>query len=80
MNSRYSIYEALRLFFKINFAILVLILFVIFCFVPITAIVASIVCTKVAWYVRVPVFWGGVLFSVGGKPLSRLFNVDLKVL
>lgn len=78
MNS--NIYKALRLFFKMNFAILAFVFFVIFCFVPITAIVASIVCTKVAWYVRVPVFWGGVLFSVGGKPLSRLFNVDLKVL
>lgn len=78
MNS--NIYKALRLFFKMNFAILAFVFFVIFCFVPITAIVASIVCTKVAWYVRVPVFLGGVLFSVGGKPLSRLFNVDLKVL
>ena len=63
-----------------NFAILAFVFFVIFCFVPITAIVASMVCTKVAWYVRVPVFLVGVLFSVGGKPLSRLFNVDLKVL
>lgn len=78
MNS--NIYKALRLFFKMNFAILAFVFFVIFCFVPITAIVASIVCTKVAWYVRVPVFFVGVLFSVGGKPLSRLFNVDLKVL
>lgn len=78
MNS--NIYKALRLFFKMNFAILAFVFFVIFCFVPITAIVASIVCTKVAWYVRVPVFLVGVLFSVGGKPLSRLFNVDLKVL
>lgn len=78
MNS--NIYKALRLFFKMNFAILAFVIFVIFCFVPITAIVASIVCTKVAWYVRVPVFLVGVLFSVGGKPLSRLFNVDLKVL
>lgn len=78
MNS--NIYKALRLFFKMNFAILAFVFFVIFCFVPITAIVASMVCTKVAWYVRVPVFLVGVLFSVGGKPLSRLFNVDLKVL
>lgn len=78
MNS--NIYKALRLFFKMNFAILAFVFFVIFCFVPITALVASIVCTKVAWYVRVPVFFVGVLFSVGGKPLSRLFNVDLKVL
>lgn len=78
MNS--NIYKALRLFFKMNFAILAFVFFVIFCFVPITAIVASIVCAKVAWYVRVPVFLVGVLFSVGGKPLSRLFNVDLKVL
>lgn len=78
MNS--NIYKALRLFFKMNFAILAFVFFVIFCFVPITAIVASIVCTKVAWYVRVPVFLVGVLFSVGGKPLSRLFNIDLKVL
>lgn len=78
MNS--NIYKELRLFFKMNFAILAFVFFVIFCFVPITAIVASIVCTKVAWYVRVPVFLGGVLFNVGGKPLSRLFNVNLKVL